>query len=98
MNTEETKTEHDEIPLFLKGALIFIASAINLPILFNNFNIESIFYFILFVLKNLVLVPAFFLFVGFLIRLSDDAFKLSNAYYLGVFMAIVLSVQGVGNS
>lgn len=91
----ETSSKIVEIPVFIKAGLIFVASAINLPILFQGFNLENIVAFTLFVAKNLILVPGLFLIIGLLIRLSNNTFKLSNAYYLGVFTAVILALQGL---
>jgi len=100
MNTNNTDlTDKEiEIPLFIRASLILITSAINLPILFSGLSLESITTFLLFVGKNIFLIPGLFVVVGMLLRLRDDTFKLSNAYYLGVLMAIVLSVQGINGS
>ncbi len=97
MTTDKTETSSktDEIPIFIRAGLILVASAINLPILFQGFNVENIIAFTLFVAKNLILVPGLFLIIGLLIRISNKKFRLSNAYYLGVFTAIILSLQGL---
>ncbi|WP_196140494.1 hypothetical protein [Aliikangiella sp. G2MR2-5] len=97
MNTEKTQENKSdiEVPLFIRGALIFVAVAINLPVLFSDFNLSNITSFIFLVTKNLVLLPGVFLIVGILLRLRDDTFRLSNSYYLGVLMAIVLTVQSI---
>jgi hypothetical protein len=97
MNTDKTENNDDnvEIPVFIRAVLIVIAAAINLPILMNEITWESIISFVLFVSKNLVLLPGLFVIFGLLLRFRDDTFKLSNAYYLGVLIAIVLAVQGM---
>jgi len=99
MNTEKANSnQQDQIPILIRVALIAIAALINLPILFKGFSPESIGFFLLFVAKNLLFVPAVFLIVGVLLKLRDDSFKLTNAYYLGVFIAIVLTVQSTSTT
>ncbi|SFC71099.1 hypothetical protein SAMN05660479_02240 [Microbulbifer thermotolerans] len=44
-------------------------------------------------LMNFVLIPSIFLLFGGIQKLRDKQFNLWNAYYLGLFVAIVLAVQ-----
>lgn len=75
--------------------MIFIASALCFPMLSQGFSAENLIYFAFILVRNILLLPGLFVIVGILLRLSDNTFKLSNAYYLGVLMAIVLSVQEI---
>ena len=97
MNNDKTETndENNDIPLFIRGSLIFIAFAINLPKFSNGFSADTLAAFAFSTSGNLIFTPGIFLIVGLLLRFGDDTFKLSNAYYLGVLMAIVLSFQGI---
>ncbi|MBL4566878.1 MAG: hypothetical protein JKY85_02440 [Porticoccus sp.] len=93
MTFDKTETNNDniKIPLFIRVSLIIVATAINLPILLTDLSLESLGAFAFSMAKNLVLIPGIFLTAGLLLKLRDDTFKLSNAYYLGVVMAIALS-------
>lgn len=96
MTTEKAESNNIvEIPFLNRAGLIFVATAINLPILLQGLNLDNLVAFAIFVAKNLVLVPVIFLIIGVLIRLRDKTFRLSNAYYLGVFMAIILTLKGL---
>ncbi len=99
MNFDKTETNNDniKIPLFIRVSLIIVATAINLPILLNDLSLASLGAFAFFMAKNLVLIPGIFLIVGLLLKFRDDTFKLSNAYYLGVVMAIALSSMVLNN-
>ena len=99
MNVDKTETNNDniKIPLFIRISLIIVATAINLPILLTDLSLESLGAFAFSMAKNLVLVPGIFLIAGLLLKLRDDTFKLSNAYYLGVVMAIALSSMVLNN-
>lgn len=97
MNVDKTETNNDniKIPLFIRISLIIVATAINFPIFLNDFSLASLGAFTFSMAKNLVLIPGIFLIIGLLLKFRDDTFKLSNAYYLGILMAIALSVQGI---
>lgn len=92
MQTEKNSIE-TRIPIIIRISLILIAVAVPLPQLLKNITMDNFMGYLFFILSNLILIPGIFVIVGFLIQLRDNAFKLENAYYLGVLMSIVLSVQ-----
>lgn len=47
----------------------------------------------MYILVNFIIFPLIFLIIGLLLRLLDKSFKLSNAVYLGVVMAIFMSLS-----
>ncbi len=94
MNIDKIEKE-SEIPLFMRIVLIAIAAALCIPVLLTGLSVEKFISFLFLLIKNLVFLPGIFVIAGWLLKLRDDTFKLSNAYYLGVLMAIVLLVQSL---
>ncbi len=89
---EKNNSSHD-IPLLLRRLLILIAVAMPLPLLLKNIIMDNFMGYLFFILNNLIIIPGFFVLAGFFIKFRDSGFKLENAYFLGLLMSIVLSVQ-----
>ena len=58
-------------------------------------GMEQLSVFGMYLLINLVLLPTVFVVVGLGLKLVNREFKLSNAYYLGLFMSIVFLILTV---
>lgn len=85
----------DVIPLPIKVILVSLNVAIAALAFLHGFNLETVQAFIQQIVKACIFIPTFFVIIGLLFKFSDKEFKLSNSYYLGLFMSLVLSARAI---
>ncbi len=84
-----------DIPTAIKLLLFVLSIGMSTVGLFQGISMDAITEFFLLLLKSLLFIPGIFVLIGSIIKYYDHNFKLSNAYYLGLLMSIVLSYQAL---
>ena len=94
MNEAERLDAPDgRIPLAIRIGLFAIHLAIAVYVFESGLGTEQLVEFGLYIAVNIGLIPLVFLAIGLVGKLLDRSFRLENAYYLGLLMALVIKVQ-----
>jgi ACR3 family arsenite efflux pump ArsB len=97
MSEHETTSADFRIPRAIRVILFGLHALIALRLLGALDGADALVVIPLFLLANLVIIPLAMVAVGWLLKQLDPTFRLENAYYLGLFIAFVLSTQGIAD-
>lgn len=95
MNNQDNPNTEVEIPFFIKTSLVILVAILSFHYLLNGLNSESYYSVFYSLIKNFVFIPGIFVLFGFILKFQDREFKLSNAYYLGLLMSLVLGFKSI---
>ena len=90
---QEVEDTSFRIPLPIRIGLIGIHVVIAAFAFASGLSVEQLTAFGLYVVTNIGLLPLVFVVIGLVGKLLDRSFRLENAYYLGLLVSLVLSVQ-----
>ncbi|WMS88835.1 hypothetical protein [Pleionea litopenaei] len=95
MKSSETEYTEFEVPVTLKVSLILVVASLSSVALVNGMESRYLATVAFALGKNVLFIPGVFVLFGIVLKLRDREFKLSNAYYLGLLMSVVLSVKSL---
>ena len=95
MNNQDSPNNEVGIPFFIKTSLVLLVTILSAHYLLSGLNSESFYSVFYSLIKNFVFIPGIFVMFGLILKFQDREFKLSNAYYLGMLMSLVLSFKNV---
>lgn len=95
MSSQDSPNNEVEIPFFIKISLVLLVAIHSAHYLLSGLNGESFYSLVYSMLKNFLFIPGIFVLFGLILKLQDRDFKLSNAYYLGLLMSLVLGFKSI---
>lgn len=95
MNNQVSPNNEVEIPFFIKISLVLLVAILSAHYLLSGLNSESFYSVFYSLIKNFVFIPGILVLFGLILKIQDRDFKLSNAYYLGLLMSLVLGFKSI---
>ncbi|QIL90502.1 hypothetical protein GNX18_12590 [Microbulbifer sp. SH-1] len=92
MNIAEME-EKKKFPKEIAISLVFVGVLVSLAPIAIVQNEKAVLTVVFGLLMNFALIPSIFLLFGGIQKLRDRQFNLWSAYYLGLFVAIILAAQ-----